>query len=331
MLSGTDHSEEFANKDGDGEGQPIGAESASSCFSELRHTLKMPCRECSGQSSIWDRVLLGWKQPLVTVTSDHSRTKSARNFWGFCQLLLFCFCFVVLVWFLTNCDASFSLGLNVSVSCRVSSGAAAVVNHHGWDLSIDDLLLAVEVQHVDGRHLGGCAAGTRCAPRIGLVYQVCMRVLLQVQELTLPWAIVGPVALGRYDPVPSELLKVDREGVSTAARFCRFLITVEARVSARSLWAVEDFHFDERLLGDKEQQPKLAAGAWIQCMRHLSMASPSLLLQALTRWRPDLLPWSRRRWSRRHSWFPVDATKLGAKTWCPRSARNQPRQYLCRS
>lgn len=33
---------------------------------------------------------------------------------------------------------------------RVASGAAAVVDHHRGDLSIDDLFLAVEVQHVDG-------------------------------------------------------------------------------------------------------------------------------------------------------------------------------------
>lgn len=167
---------------------------------------------------------------------------SAFCFFFFCQLLLLVFLF------LTNCDFFFSLWLKVSVSCRVSSGAATVVNHHRWDLSIDDLLLAVEVQHVDGWHLGGCAAGPRCTPRIGLVYQVCMWVLLQVQELTLPWTIVGAVALGRNDPVPSELLKVNCEGVSTAARFCRFLIAVEARVAARPLWAVEDFHFDEWLL-----------------------------------------------------------------------------------
>lgn len=33
---------------------------------------------------------------------------------------------------------------------RVASGAAAVVDHHRGDLSVDDLLLAIEVQHVDG-------------------------------------------------------------------------------------------------------------------------------------------------------------------------------------
>lgn len=68
----------------------------------------------------------------------------------------------------------------------VSSGAAAVVDHHGRDLPVDDLLLAVEVEHVDGRHLGGRAAGPRRASGVGLVDQVCVRVLLQVQELTLP-------------------------------------------------------------------------------------------------------------------------------------------------
>lgn len=31
------------------------------------------------------------------------------------------------------------------VSCTVSSGAAAVVDHHGRDLSVDNLLFAVEV------------------------------------------------------------------------------------------------------------------------------------------------------------------------------------------
>lgn len=136
---------------------------------------------------------------------------------------------------------------------RAASGAAAVVDHHRGDLPVDDLLLAIEVQHVDGRHLGGRAAGPRRAPRVGLVYQVSMWVLLQVQELALPRAVVGPVALGRDDPVPSKLLKVNCERVPTAARFRGFLVTVEARFSAGPLWAVEDFHFDEWLLERNER------------------------------------------------------------------------------
>lgn len=112
-----------------------------------------------------------------------------------------------------------------------------------------------------------------------------MWVLLQVQELALPRAVVGPVALGRDDPVPSELLKVNCERVPTAARFCRFLVTVEARFSAGSLRAVEDFHFDEWLLGRDEKiwissRPTLA---WISCMGHISSDSPTLPLQALMR------------------------------------------------
>lgn len=55
-----------------------------------------------------------------------------------------------------------------------------MVHNHRRDLPVDDLLLAVEVEHVDGRHLGGRAAGPCRAPGIGLVHQVCVWVLLQV-------------------------------------------------------------------------------------------------------------------------------------------------------
>lgn len=123
-----------------------------------------------------------------------------------------------------------------------------MVDHHGWDLPVDDLLLAVEVEHVDGRHLGGRAAGPRRASGVGLVDQVCMRVLLQVQELALPGAVVRPVALRRDDPVPSEFLEVDSEWVAAAAGLSGLLIAVEARVPAGSLGAVEDLHLDEWLL-----------------------------------------------------------------------------------
>ncbi len=61
-----------------------------------------------------------------------------------------------------------------------------MVDHHGRYLSVDDLFLAIEVEHVDGRHFGGRAAGPRCAPWVGLVHQVCMWVLLKVHELALP-------------------------------------------------------------------------------------------------------------------------------------------------
>ena len=104
-------------------------------------------------------------------------------------------------------------------SCRFPSGTSAVVDHHRRDLSVDDLLFAVEVEHVDGRHLGGRAAGSRGASRVGFVHQVCMRVLLQVHELTFPGAVVGPVAFGRDDPVPAELLEVHGERVEAAASF----------------------------------------------------------------------------------------------------------------
>lgn len=124
-----------------------------------------------------------------------------------------------------------------------------MVNHHGGDLSIDDLLLAVEVEHVNGRHLGGRAAGPSCTPWVSLVHQVCMWVLLQVQELTLPRAVVCSVAFGRDNPVPTELLKVNGEWVSTAACLHRLFITVEARITTGSLEVVENLDLDEGLLG----------------------------------------------------------------------------------
>ena len=129
-----------------------------------------------------------------------------------------------------------------------------MVHHHGRDLPVDDLLLAVEVEHVDGRHLGGRAAGPRRAPRVGLVHQVRVRVLLQVHELALARAVVGPVAFGRDDPVPAELLEVHGQRVAAAPRLRGLLVAVQARVPARPLGAVEDLHLDERLLGDIKHQ-----------------------------------------------------------------------------
>lgn len=67
-----------------------------------------------------------------------------------------------------------------------ASRAAAAVHHHGGELAVDDLLFAVEVKHVDGGHLGGGAAWACGATGVGLVYQVGVRVLLQVHVITLP-------------------------------------------------------------------------------------------------------------------------------------------------
>lgn len=134
---------------------------------------------------------------------------------------------------------------------RLCSGAAAVVHHHGRYLPVDDLLFAVEVEHVDGRHLGGRAARPRGAPRVRLVHQVRVRVLLQVRELALPGAVVGPVTFGCDDPVPAELLEVHGERIAAAARLRRLLVAVEARVSTGSPGVVKYLHLDERLLERK--------------------------------------------------------------------------------
>lgn len=131
---------------------------------------------------------------------------------------------------------------------RPGSGAPAAVHHHGGDLAVDDLLLAVEVEHVDGGHLGGGAAGARGPSGVGFVHQVGVRVLLQVQVLALPRAVVGFVALRGNNPVPAEALEVHRQRVPAAPGLLGGLVAVQARVSPGSLGALGKLHLHEGLL-----------------------------------------------------------------------------------
>ena len=127
-------------------------------------------------------------------------------------------------------------------------GAAAPVHHHARDLAVDDLLLVVEVQHVDGGHLGGRAAGPGRAARVGVLHQVGVRVLLHEHVLALARAVVGLVALGRDDPVPAERLKVHRQRVAAAARLGGVLVAVQAQVPPGALRRLQNLHLQERLL-----------------------------------------------------------------------------------
>ena len=128
------------------------------------------------------------------------------------------------------------------------SRASTTVYHHGGDLAVDDLLLSVKVEHVDGRHLGGGTAGARGPSGVGFVHQVGVRVLLQVHVLTLPGAIVGLVALWGNNPVPTKVFEVHRERVAAAPGLWRVLVTVQARVSPDTLGPLWDLHLHERLL-----------------------------------------------------------------------------------
>lgn len=109
-------------------------------------------------------------------------------------------------------------------------GAATAIHHHARDLAVDNLLLVIEVEHVDGGHLGGRAAGPGRAPRVGLLHQVGVRVLLHKHVLALAGAVVGLVAFRGDDPVPAKSLKVHREGVAAAAGLARVLVAVQAQV-----------------------------------------------------------------------------------------------------
>lgn len=99
---------------------------------------------------------------------------------------------------------------------RPDSKASATVHHHGRDLAVDDLLLLVKVEHVDGGHLGGGAAWAGGPSGRGPVDQVGVRVLLQVHVLALARAVVGLVALGGDNPVKAKVLKVHGERVAAA-------------------------------------------------------------------------------------------------------------------
>lgn len=92
----------------------------------------------------------------------------------------------------------------------------------------------VEVEHVDGRHLGGGAAGARGPSGVGGSHQVGVGVLLQVHVLALARAVVGLVAPRGDDPVPAEVLEVHRERVAAAPRLQRVLHAVQTRAPGGS-------------------------------------------------------------------------------------------------
>ncbi|KAL0611772.1 hypothetical protein AAY473_018398 [Plecturocebus cupreus] len=73
--------------------------------------------------------------------------------------------------------------------------AATAIHHHARDLAVDNLLLVIEVEHVDWGHLGGGTTGPSRASWIGLLHQVGMRIFLHEHVLALAGAVVGLVAL----------------------------------------------------------------------------------------------------------------------------------------
>lgn len=101
-----------------------------------------------------------------------------------------------LMWALHKCASSSSLR------------AATSIHHHPWNLAVNDLLLVIEVEHVNGRHLGWGAAGPRGASRVGVLHQVGVRVFLHEHVLALARAVVRFVAFRGNDPIPAERLKV---------------------------------------------------------------------------------------------------------------------------
>lgn len=75
---------------------------------------------------------------------------------------------------------------------------------------------------------------------------MCVRVLLKEHVGTLPRAIVGLVLLGSDDPVPTELLEVHRQRISTAALLLRRFVAVQADSALRPVFpAVRCIQFNK--------------------------------------------------------------------------------------
>lgn len=95
--------------------------------------------------------------------------------------------------------------------------AAASIHNHARDFAVNDLLLVVEVEHVNGRHLGWGTARPCRASGVGVPHQVSVGVFLHEHVLALAGAVVGFVAFGGDDPVPAERLEIHSQRVAAAA------------------------------------------------------------------------------------------------------------------
>lgn len=113
---------------------------------------------------------------------------------------------------------------------------------------MNDLLLVIEVEHVNGGHLGRGTAGPCGASGIGVLHQVGVWIFLHEHVLALARAVVGFVAFGGNDPVPAERLEVHSQGVAAAPGLGGVLVAVQAQVSPRAFGRLENLHFQERLL-----------------------------------------------------------------------------------
>lgn len=141
-------------------------------------------------------------------------------------------------WFDVGCT-------RVCVSSR-SLRAATSIHHHPRDLAVNDLLLVIEVEHVNGGHLGRGTAGPCRASGVGVLHQVGVRVFLHEHVLALAGAVVGFVAFGGNDPVPAERLEVHSQRVAAAAGLGGVLVAVQAEVSPRTFGRLKNLHFQER-------------------------------------------------------------------------------------
>lgn len=120
--------------------------------------------------------------------------------------------------------------LYISVHLPYSLRAATSIHNHPWDFAMNDLLLVIEVEHVNGGHLSWGTAWPCGASGVGMLHQVSVRVFLHEHVLALAGAVVGFVAFGGNDPIPAKCLEIHSQRVATAARLGGVLIAIQAEV-----------------------------------------------------------------------------------------------------
>lgn len=124
--------------------------------------------------------------------------------------------------------------------------ARTLVNDHVRYGAVDDVVLAVKVQQLDGAHFARRTARTG---RRAELPDVCMGVARRIGQRALARTVVGLVALRRNDPVPAELVKVHCQWVAAAACLARVLVAVQRGAALRAtLRRVLQLHFHERTL-----------------------------------------------------------------------------------
>lgn len=126
--------------------------------------------------------------------------------------------------------------------------AETFFDNHIWYCTQNDIQLRIKIQQLHRSHLSRRAAWIS---RGAQLHDVRMRILLHKRNFALAGTVVCIVLLGRYDPVPSELVEVDCQVVTTTAALHRSLLAPQAAALCASLALITRQNVDEWTLRRK--------------------------------------------------------------------------------